>query len=167
MDKIDDSKKIELESEDIIILDDRYFISLRSNDNSLNLKTIPKRHKTSSVACVIMWLISIVFIVVRMNVNNIQFIPYGILIYLFCYSSIVTVYYVFYISGKTILYKKDITRIYIGRTRRFLIFKFKYKGIAKARYVGLPLDINGKSKVLQTLYENNLINRKSISQIIK
>jgi hypothetical protein len=33
--------------------------------------------------------------------------------------------------------------------------------------MGLPLDINEKEKVLQILYENNLIGREYISQIIK
>jgi hypothetical protein len=71
-------------------------------------------------------------------------------------------------SRKSVVYKKDVIRIYINEKINCLSFRFKEeRKRVKIRIVALPADINEKEKMALTLYENNLISKDMTSQIVE
>jgi hypothetical protein len=79
----------------------------------------------------------------------------------------ICVWFIFYESRKSMIYKKDIIKSYINKRINCLFFKFKHKGRTRIRRIALPVDINEREKTIQVLYEKNLLNKEFTSQIVK
>jgi hypothetical protein len=162
---IENLKMIKLRYENIFILDDKYVISKSNNITQSDLKPKPDYFATLGLIVFgIMLVVFVGFMYVMVKYN--RYVMVSIILfqaYLLFRASIL-----YRLSGRAVIYKKDIIRIYINEKRNCIVIKFKEgKKRVKIKSMGLPLDINEKEKVLQILYENNLIGREYISQIIK
>jgi hypothetical protein len=152
---------IKVRFENIFVFDDKYVFSQSDNITQSDLK--PKADIDGLIILAVMFSISGVFLyfTVKFSLNALPLIVF-LSMFIFripeCYR----------LSKESVICKKDIIRIYINEKRNCISFKFKEgKKRIKIRSTGLPLEINEKEKVLQTLYANNLISREYISQIIK
>jgi hypothetical protein len=158
--------------ENIFIFDDRYVFSRSDNISDLNAK--PDYYTKLGLfilsICGIMFLIVFVFALVYITVKtDLKWLNPGIWTGTFILTTILVFHApaLYRQSRKSVIYKKDILKIYINKTKNRISFKFKEgKKRVKIRYVDLPSDINEKEKIFRVLYENSLIDREHISQII-
>ncbi|MDR1129370.1 MAG: hypothetical protein LBK96_00115 [Prevotellaceae bacterium] len=158
-------KMIPLRYDNIFIFDDKYVISQSNNINQLDLKTKPDYAAIAGLfflGVIFLMIIGTSYVMIRDNLYP------GMLSIILCMTIVMFRASILYrLSGKSILYKKDIREIYINEKRNCIFFKFKEnKKRVKIRSMGLPLDINEKEQILQALYENNIIDREHISQIV-
>jgi hypothetical protein len=99
--------------------------------------------------------------------NNNSSVRISALVVLLSIIVSICVWFIFYESRKSVIYKKNIIKAYINKRRNCLFIKFKHKGRARIRRIVLPVDINEREKTIQVLYENNLLNKEFTSQIVK
>jgi hypothetical protein len=162
---VENLKIIKVSFENIFVFDDKYVISKSNNITQSDLNSKPDYFATRGLIFLgVMFLMFVGFIYFMIQSNIYEMTPIILaLTYLLFRASIL-----YRLSGKSVIYKKDIIRIYINEKRNCIFFKFKEsKKRVKIKSMGLPSDINEKEKVLQTLYENNLIDKEYTSQTVK
>jgi hypothetical protein len=165
MTDLENFKLIKLRYENIFIFDDKYVISKSDNITQSDLKAKPDYAAILGLIFLgIMFSMFFTFLYAMIKYNLYSGVSIILCLLIFIFRGSI----LYRLSGKSVLYKKKITRIYINEKMNCIFFKFKESGKrVKIRSLGLPLDINKREEIFQTLYENNLIGKEYISQIFK
>jgi hypothetical protein len=165
-------KMIKTGIENIFIFEDRYVFSQANNISELNAKPDRYTRLALIILSVIGVMVAIVFVTIcvylQRDFNFFNMDSTASIILFIGVGLMFSALFVNNRSRKSVVYKKDVIRIYIDEKINCLAFRFKEgRKRVKIRIVALPADINEKEKMALTLYENNLIGKDMTSQIVE